>query len=545
MPASLRQPAQVLLAALVLGLLADYLFYDRSFGISAPLFAGMGLAALAALSTAERRTPTRANLWLAAGALVFAACLAWRASATLTTLNALAVLGMLALLASSYRGAALARQPVAHTIAQLIAGLSDMAFQPAAAALYATRQRAATPTDRRVGPWLRPIGCGLLLALPVLFIFTGLLMSADSIFASYVEQILSFDLPLDLTQLIGHAFFVAAATWACAGGLLVALLGDERSGFGRAFGAVARALIGLIYIDPAEAHAIEDLPAEGDTQRLRMPRQAPIGLGAIEALTVLVLVDLLFGGFMAIQGAYFFGGLDTLARTGMTYAEYARRGFFELLAVACLALGLLCTLAIITRRPVPSHRRAFNAACTAMIALVLGLLASAFQRMQLYEHAYGYTELRIYTHSFMIWLAVVLALFVVALLRGRPQVFTFGGLVSLVAYVLVLNLANPDALIVRENIGRSDLSAEQQRGGEQVDTYYLTQLSPDATPALVAALSQLDDRARQDIADALAQQYWQLAEQQQRDGWPGWHLGRASAQWAIEAAGLAKPIERR
>ncbi len=540
---TLHRPTRVLLAALALGLCADYLFYGRLIGISAALFVALGLATLAGLSVAEQRMPTRANLWLAAAALFFALCLAWRASARLTGLNLLVVAGLLALLAISYRSAALARQPLAQMLTQLFAGLSDLAFQPGVLALHAARGSAA-PVVWRYRARFRPIGCGLLLALPVLLVFTALLMSADQVFASYVELMFSLDFPFDLAQLISHAFFIGAIAWVCAGALLVALLGDARSAFGRGFGALADGLIGLVYVDPQATHA-EDLPAEGDTRPLRAPRQALISLGWVESLTVLVAVDLLFGSVMAIQGAYFFGGLDTLARTGMTYSEYAQRGFFELLAVACLSLGLLCALAVVTRRAEIRQRRAFGAACAAMIALVLGLLVSAFQRMLLYEQAYGYTELRIYTHSFMIWLALVLALFLLALLREKPQVFTFGAFASALMYLAVLNAANPDALIVRENISR--LSAPQTqtlRTDEQVDADYLTRLSADATPELLAALPQLDDTSRQVVMQALARQYERLTAQQHENGWPSWHVGRATAAWAIERAVGADKMTR-
>ena len=532
---TLRRPTRVLLAALALGLCADYLFYGRLIGISAALFVALGFATLAGLSVAEERMPNRANIWVAAAALFFALCLAWRASATLTAFNLLAVVGLLALLAIGFRGAALAHQPLAQMLTQLVASLSDLAFQPGALAVHAARG-SAMPAVWRYRTRFRPIGCGLLLALPVLLVFTALLMSADQVFASYIDQIFSLDLPFDFEQLFSHAFFIGAIAWTCAGGLLVALFGDAHSAFGRAFGALTNGLIGLVYIDPQAAHA-EELPSEGDTRPLRAPRQAPIALGWVESLIVLATVDLLFGSFMAIQGAYFFGGLDTLARTGMTYSEYARRGFFELLAVACLSLGLLCALAIVTRRVEIRQRRAFVAACAVMIALVLGLLASAFQRMLLYEQAYGYTELRVYTHSFMIWLALVLALFLLALLREKPQLFTFGGFASALIYLAVLNIANPDAVIVRENIGRfSAPQAQASRTDEQVDAEYLTRLSADATPALVAALPQLDDASRQMVMQALAQQYQQLATQQHENGWPSWHVGRATAGWAIERA---------
>lgn len=542
MLATLRNHRLVLYAALALGLCADYLFQDRALGISAPLFVALALMLRETLAAGAGREPTRANRWLAVAALFFAVCLAWRASSTLTALNTLALLGLLALDTVLYCSASLSSQSPGALVARLVGGWADAAWLPLPLAADAAR---ALPREGARARRLRPIGCGLLLALPVLGLFTLLLASADTVFASYVEQLFSFNLPFDLRTLIGHAFFIAMMAWVSAGALAVALLGDARSAVGSAFAVMAGTLTRIVYIDPADAEPTDELPSEGDTQRLRLPRRALLSLGWVEACTILVAVDLLFGSFMAIQGAYFFGGLDTLARTGMTYAEYARRGFFELLAVACLALGLLCGLAIITRRPGVRERRSFNIASTAMIALVLGLLASAFQRMALYEAAYGYTELRIYTHSFMIWLAVLLGLFLLALLRQRAQLFVVGGLVLAVLYLAVLNVVNPDALIVRENIARLHLPVNQQiRSSEEVDAQYLTQLSSDAVPTLVGALGQLDPDARRLVSDQLALRYGELVSREQNSGWPGWHLGHARARWALEQAGLTEPPKR-
>lgn len=520
----LRQPARVLAAALALGFVADQLFYGRRPGVSAPLFVALGLGALAWLSAVEERSPTRANRWLGPGALVFALCLAWRDAPLLTALNMLALLALLTLLAASYRAEPLAGQPEERTLARALAALLEIAFRPAPlAARGAGHVRVERGRFRR----LAPVGRGLLLATPALMIFTALLMAADSVFASYVALALRIELPFDLASLAGHGLFVLFAAWACAGGLLAALLSDRGSPARDAFEALLSWAAGLVRAPAPAAPDADELPAEGATQRLR-PARAPLSLGWGEGLTVLASVDALFGGFMAIQAAYFFGGLDTLERTGMTYAEYARRGFFELLAVACLALALLCGLAVLTRRETRGRRRAFEAASAAMIALVLGLLASAFQRMLLYEDAYGFTQLRLYTHSFMVWLAAVLVLFLLALLRSRPRLFTYGGGVAALAYLLALNIANPDALIVRENVARYQASGS-------IDTYYLAGLSADATPALAAALPALDDRSRGEVAEALRRQDEELAAADAADGWPSWHLGRARARAAIEA----------
>jgi hypothetical protein len=186
---------------------------------------------------------------------------------------------------------------------------------------------------------------------------------------------------------------------------------------------------------------------------------------------------------------------------------------------------MLLGLAGLTRRA-GRQRLAFNAACGAMVALLLGLLASAFQRMMLYQAAYGFTHLRIHTLSFMVWLGLVLLLFLAALLRDEPRIFTFGGFVSALAYLAALNFANPDALIVRENIAR------YQAGG-RLDAHYLATLSADGTPDLVAALPSLGGEERAVLAEALAQKRRELEQVDAESGWPAWHLGRAWAHMAV------------
>jgi hypothetical protein len=529
---ALRHPSRLLLAALALGVCADQLFYGRWLGVSAPLFVSLGLAALASLAAAEERAPTRANLWLGGAALFFALCLAWRDAPALIALNLLALFGLLLLLAANYRGDSLARLPGLRALAQLFVAPLEIGARPGPLLIHSAGQiRIESSQTRR----LLPVGRGLALATPVLACFTALLMAADSVFASYVTQALSLQLPFDVPTLIGHLALTTLIGWGCCGGLLAALASDARSPFAAAIEKLFSGMAGLVYAAPAR-QSLEELPSVGATQRLALPKRPPLSLGWVEALTILVSVDLLFGSFIAIQGAYFFGGLNTLDRTGMTFAEYARRGFFELLAVACLALGMLCGLAVAARRETPVQRLAFNTANGALIALVLGLVASAHQRMWLYEQAYGYTQLRLYTHGFMIWLAVVLGLFLLALLRDRPRLFALGSFGSALVFLALLNIANPDALIVRENV------AHYQAGGE-IDTYYLSHLSADATPDLVAALDVLDVGAQSTIVPALQRQHRQLAEAAAEQGWPSWQLGRARAVWALEGAGIPPAVE--
>jgi len=500
MSTALRSPLVLLLAALALGALADRWFVERWVGISAPLFVLLGLAFLLWRAQAEGRPPARANLWMGASALLFAGLIAVRDNPTLVFLNAVAVVGLLLMQVAHFHGPAWTRLPVVRMIVDLTVATFKVGIDAVPLGLAAAR---SIPPQRRELRRAVPVLRGALLAAPVLLCFGALLVSADSVFASYVNQFFRFDLPFDLGTLVLHSMLALIAAWFCAGGLHAALLSD-----------------------PAPLPEMS-LPAEGDTQRLHSDEQPWRVLGWVEALTVLVLVDLLFGTFMLIQGAYFFGGMDTLDRTGMTFAEYARRGFFELLAVACLTLGLLWCLALLVKRVTGGRQRAFNTAAVVMVALVVGILASAFQRMLLYEQAYGFTELRVYTHTFMVWLALILVLSIATLLRDRPGRFVSVGLISALVYLALLNVANPEAQIVRANVARY-----QQIG--KLDTDYLTTLSADAAPALVQSLGTLAPDQRTQLLGDFGRQEAMLREALQRHGWPAWTVAR----WrALEAFG--------
>lgn len=508
---NLRHPTALLLLAAGLGLCADLLFYGRLPGISVPLFVILGLAGLLGLSIAEDRLPTPASLGLGAAAFLFAFFSMLRAAPALIVCNLLAGTGLLLLLVTGYRGALLWRLPGWRIAAQSMITMLEIGFRPLPLALHQASRMPVGPAQVRA---LFPVGRGLFLAAPILLVFTGLLMMADEIFASYVLQLLSLRLPFDLEAVISHSLVIGGIAWACAGGMLTAL--RDRTN--------------------------DDLPAEGDTQRLNAAILLRF-LGWGEAMTVLLAVDALFAGFMVVQSAYFFGGLDTLTRSGMSYAEYARRGFFELLTVACLSLALLWMLATVARRELPTQQRFFNLASTIMVVLVLGMLISAFQRMLLYEQAYGFTRLRIYTHTFMIYLAVVLLLYVIALLGEQPRIFSLGSLAAALIYLAILNLTNPDAIIVQANIDRylanpatlTTIENNRWSRHQSVDIAYLLDLSSDATPKLVAALPRLDQANRQLVLDGLSERRQQLERIAQRDGWPAFHLARAGALVAIRS----------
>jgi hypothetical protein len=330
---------------------------------------------------------------------------------------------------------------------------------------------------------LMPMVRGLLLALPVLAIFSCLLASADPVFADYLERLFRLNFLPNLEEL----FIVLGAAWLIGGGLVYTLghVSNDESSVKKAIGALAPASI----------------------------------LGSTEAATVLAAVDILFGVFVWIQFAYLFGGRENIKVNGYTYAEYARRGFFELMAVSLLTLGLALSLHWLTRRETKRQGRIFNALSSLMVALVLVILASAFQRLLLYEAAYGYTQLRLYSHVFMVWLAATFVWLLVTLWL-RPGRFAIGAFVAALGFLVTLNAINPDAFIAERNLARYwDIG--------KLDVSYLTTLSEDAVPVLVPAACQLAGDRQRTLHIHLLERLERMEEDARWwQGWPSFHLAR-------------------
>ncbi len=66
-------------------------------------------------------------------------------------------------------------------------------------------------------------------------------------------------------------------------------------------------------------------------------------VGQIESSIILGSINFLFSIFILVQLTYLFGGESNISRQGFTYAQYARRGFFELIVVVVVSLLILLT----------------------------------------------------------------------------------------------------------------------------------------------------------------------------------------------------------
>jgi hypothetical protein len=473
-------------AAALLGLIADLLLRPAPNGINVTICVALFVSAILLLSRRWLLGFTGGGRWLLLAVLAFAVAFAWRDSPVLRALNSLALLAALAPAIVRLRSG---QVRVAGLVEYAVVGLQTSvgtALGPLFLMLDAVQWRELPRDGRWYGP-ARAIGRGLLIVAPLLFIFGGLFVAADAVFAGIGGEVFA----VDAIELFGHLALICILGWIVAGLLRVALFSHDWN--------------------------------------LRVgPPPGGLALGAIEVGIILGLLNLLFLAFVAVQVRYLFGGEAlVLVSSTLTYADYARRGFFELATVSALVLPVLLLAHWGPRADDRAVARLFRPLASALVVLLFAIMASAVQRMRLYQETYGLTELRLYTTAFMGWLALVFLWFVATVLRERRELFAFGALVGGFAVIALLNALNPDALIIRANAALADAPANNRA----FDASYGTSLSADAIPELITILPSLDPSRQHLIATGLLRG---LLAQHPLD-WRNWNHARWSARNAIEA----------
>jgi hypothetical protein len=370
------------------------------------------------------------------------------------------------------------------------------------ALVEATRSPAGLETGRAAG-WRNAaaVARGLVIAAPLVVVFGALFMSADAVFAALVANVLRFD----FESIASHILLFSVSAWLSTGYLRGFLTGTE--------------------LPPLRL-------ISGDAARLAFAPKRPT-LGITEVATALAALDLLFLLFVIVQFRYLFGG-DALVQVtpDLTYAEYARRGFFELVFAVVLVVPVLLTADWLLARDRRRDDVLFRVVAGVQIGLVFAITASALQRLRLYHASYGLTESRLYAMVLLIWIGAMLFWLAATVLRGRRDSFAFGTLASGLATVALLFVVNPDAIVARANVARMASPDAPVR----FDVAYATSLSADAVPVLIDALSALPRDVQCPLARHMLRR-WPPNRERSLRSW-SWSAARASAAVREQAARL-------
>jgi hypothetical protein len=470
----------ILAAALAAGALGDGLLRATPWGVN--LF--VWIAALSALAAGvlilNRVDLDAGSRRLVIPLLFFASAIAWRDSPVLKALSLIGIVITLAMILMRSRAGKLLAAGVTDYALGVLISLYD-ALTGAGRLIGGEIEWKVIPRDG-LAKHLAPVAKGLAIAFPLLLIFGGLLASADAFFSDLILRFFDWD----VESLVVHCLVTAIIAWAVAGYLRGVVTGKE-------------------------------------LKAVNANRPEFLWLGVTEIVIILGLLDVLFLSFVVVQFRYFFGGAARIqAVAGLTYAEYARSGFFELVGVAALVLPLLLAAHWLLRKEKARDERVFRILAGTQIALLFIMMVSALQRMRLYQREYGLTELRIYTTVFMEWLAAVFIWFAMTVLRGRRERFTFGAVVAGFLAIGALLVVNPDRLIARVNV-------EHAIAGRDFDAAYAASLSADAVPELISSLPRLKSSQR----CALASQILHSRPIAGSPGWRRWNWSRAEAARAV------------
>ncbi len=450
------------------------------------LFVGLAASVWIVAQSGESPLSREASSWIGIGVLCGAALL-WRGSDLVRFGTFLAACTAFALPALNAGGAWIKRSGILSLVEAVAGAGLHAAFGSARLINRERLGEVGTRTSRgAVQGVVRTAAGGALLALIPLVIFGALFISADEVFATIVGDFVT----IDLQDFASHAAAIAVLSWLVCGYLVGVTSGTR-------------------------------LPSV-----LRLQSARP-SLGIAEVATALALVDLLFLGFVTVQFRYLFGGGAWVEITpDLTYAAYARAGFFQLVAAVALAIPwLLTTHALLENHGLKARAKArwvFGGFAGVHLVLLLVIVASAIQRMLVYQTAYGLTEGRVVVTAALVWLTLVVLWFGATVFSGRRDRFAFGGLVT--AYVLVgaLQFINPAGLVARHNLDRiAELDG--------VDVEYLSSLGSDPAPLLVARLSELAEEEQCLVAGRLLSQWGP-----ERPGeWRSFNLSESRAREAV------------
>ncbi|MBI4093342.1 DUF4173 domain-containing protein [Candidatus Kaiserbacteria bacterium] len=467
---SSMRPALIVGVSAVLGLLFDYFFFGQIPGIGFTVFVAAIVIGFIAISMYSDKPLKKDFYWLFPLLLFFALMVAIRSNLLLTALNVVGCALLLLLIVEvNVRDTVRSFIPTDYLkllfppykfVDPLLKTLSDV--------LSKGKQY---KDHKKAGQVIR----GIAITAPIVILFTILLSSADPIFGEYFSV---FNVNFD-GEIVFRIFLGAAVAIICVGAYSYAMFG---------------------------------------TPEAQSQQAGKRDFGLIETTILLGSINVLFFAFILVQTTYLFGGEANIISHGMTYAEYARRGFFELVAIAVLSYLILLATEKYIERNVEEHSKQFKILSTVLVLQLAVLMVSAFLRLSLYEETYGFTTLRVYVHAFIVFMGVIFSfLLYKILIENKDNTFAFRVFLAIVVFVAGMNLFNPDAFIAQKNIERYEATGK-------LDAEYISYLSADATETKLRVL-EIDNP---DIQGVIGRSLYESHEYYSRNEqpWQSWNFAR-------------------
>jgi len=482
-----RKKYWILLYGLIVGISFDVLFYDKTLGISYPVYVVLILLIFIASFWGSLRKLNNLIWFFAVPILLLAATFFIYSNQILKILNYLIVPFLVIMFSSLAAGV----NKSDWSDIRFIGDIVKRVFVPFGfihkpfVTLFRLNVREGREGRSRVLP---KVLLGILISVPVLAIIIWLLSSADIVFKNLFVNIPVSKIIKHFLVVISVFIYTVCFLWS----LLKAFDEREKSTYER--------IKWKLFFDP------------------------------VILLTILVLINVIYAVFSVIQFAYLFGGSSFVLPSSYTYAEYARRGFFELVVVSIINFGILLFGIVFVKKENKKIFTAIRAFLTLLVVFTFVLLASAFYRMLVYEQAYGFTYLRVFVQTFMIMLFFLSIVNIIYIWYSKIPIIKSYFIISLAVYIII-NFANVDVIIAKNNINRY-----YETG--QIDMDYLKGLSYDAVPEMQKLLVSVKDSSEpyekqiaEDIIEDFEEKKIKLEDQK---SWQSFNISRYEAGKIID-----------
>lgn len=418
--------------ALLMSVLFDVFFFNKQLGLGFLVFVLIYLAGFIGLAMITNQPYNKKALLLLAPILVLSFDTVIYNNDLATFLVPLSVIGLLVLFTFVFT----LRNTLANPFDFRNVPLLRRFGLPFSKWVHILRDLLFIGNDSRKDRY-KKIAFGILVSVPLLLIFGALFSQADAVFAQWFKNIFSFNynFPVNFGPRVVRTIIF---TLYLASLLYVVFDGEYTLG--------------------ANLYPVKKF----DTTIVA---------------TILTLVNILFLLFVFIQVRYLFGSSNFVLENGLTFADYARAGFFQLTAVLIL-VG--CLLALLYRSFSAHGHDKFGTFLKLLLIVQVEIIAvSALRRMNLYQDEYGYTTLRLYVEWFIYFVMIFFVAFAVCMIRRvNFRKLFFGALIYGVVGFMVVASINVDRMIAEQNIARF-------YQGKKIDVDYLLTLRADAVPLLV------------------------------------------------------------
>lgn len=315
--------------------------------------------------------------------------------------------------------------------------------------MFSKRGKSSSSTKTK---YFLHIFLGLLIGTPFIIIVVFLLSSADATFKNIFDNLFNFDISIPKN--------IGTLIWSLP---------------------MATYLYALIY-----GSSIEDNSKSFNIDKFNKTMDNAASIPRLSLYTVNVVICCFYILFIGIQAIYFIDILGGSLPTDFTYSDYARRGFFELLAVALINIVFIAVAKILSVKNENNKYMRIHIILNSILTLVL--ISVAFAKMYLYIRTYGLTTLRIIPSVFMIFLCFVFAFIIMGEFKKNFPVTKLSFYAGNILFVL-LCLANIDAVVARYN-----LNAYMNGNLPHYDIYDLKESDMAAMPIIYKAWKNSSDK---------------------------------------------------